>query len=121
MHEFSIADELLNQVLSVAAQNGAESVREVILEVGKLRLIIPDVMQNAWEGVTKDTIAEGSKLVMEEVEPLGKCNRCGREFSVEFDSYICPACEVADCEVVRGNDIILQSLVMDQDDEDKQD
>jgi hydrogenase nickel incorporation protein HypA/HybF len=117
MHEFSIADELLKQVLSVADQNGADVVGDVILEVGKARLIIPEVMLSAWEGVTRDTIAEGSRLILEEVDPAARCRRCGREFSVEIDNYLCPDCEIADCDLLRGNDIILKSVVLDQDDD----
>lgn len=110
MHEMSIAQELIEQICSVAHQNNMQRVNEVILEIGILRLVIPEVMQNAFTAVTKDTVAEGAMLTMIEIPAQAVCNQCQQYFEPALDDYLCPRCRRADVTITRGNDIVLKTL-----------
>ncbi|MCD6303549.1 MAG: hydrogenase maturation nickel metallochaperone HypA [Planctomycetes bacterium] len=110
MHEMSIAAEVLETVLAVAADNGADRVDEVQLSAGAMKLIVPEALDMAWQAVTEGTPAEGSRLVLTEVPIAARCNVCGRLFQPAIDNYLCPSCGQADVEITAGDDIILTSI-----------
>lgn len=110
MHEMSIAVELMSQLEAVAAANGMTTIEEVTISAGALRAIVPEALDMAFEALAMGTCAAGAKLVLEIVSPRGRCRTCGREFGVEIDNFTCPHCNLADVEVIAGNEIILASV-----------
>jgi Zn finger protein HypA/HybF involved in hydrogenase expression len=60
MHEMSIAASMLDVVLQAAEQAGATRVEAVEVEVGAMKLVVPEVLQVAWEAVRADTLADAS-------------------------------------------------------------
>ena len=115
MHEMSIADGRLAAVLAAAKGCGARRVRRVELDVGQMRLVVPDAMAMAWRVITEGTIAAGSELFVVEVPMTARCKECGRQFAPRIDDYLCPACGRADVDILAGDDIILKSVVCDAD------
>lgn len=113
MHEMSIADSVLSSVLAAAEGCGARRVERVELDVGQMRLVVPEALQMAWEVISEDTIAAGSELVVVEVPMQARCRECGRKFAPRIDDYLCPGCGQADVDILGGDDIILKSVVCD--------
>ncbi len=110
MHEMSIAVELLNQLEVIAAANGLTTIEEVSVSAGALRAIVPEALDMAFEAVAADTCAAGAKLALEVVAPCGRCRACYQEFGIEVDNFTCPHCNLADVELIAGNEIILASV-----------
>ena len=115
MHELSIAYELVKQVEEFATDHNAESIQEVIVEVGSLRQIMPEALQLGFDATSKETIVHGAKLKIIEIKPLVKCKICGKIFEPEIHNFICSNCNKAKIEIVQGNDIILKTIVFKQD------
>ena len=67
MHELSIMSNVLDIVVQHAQQNGAVKVTKIHLLIGELSDYIPEWMQNYFDFVSKDTIAENAQLVVEMV------------------------------------------------------
>jgi hydrogenase nickel incorporation protein HypA/HybF len=111
MHEMSIATQLLETVLAVAAENGAAGVEQVEVELGAMRLVVPEVLELAWQVAAEGTLAEGARLKMTDVPIQAKCRDCGRAFAAEIGNFLCPGCGQADVEIVAGDDIILKTVV----------
>ena len=111
MHEMSIADAALQAVLDAAARRRVVRVQEVLLDVGKVRLVVPEALELAWSVVSQGTIAEGSRLKIREVAIEAACRRCGRVYPADVDNYLCPGCGQADVEIIAGDDILLTSVV----------
>ena len=110
MHEMSIAMELLDTVLAVAAEHHAASVEEVVLQAGVMKLIVPEALEMAWTAATAGTVAEGSRLNLTEIPLKARCRRCACEFQPEIDRFACPGCGEADVDIIEGDDIILRSM-----------
>ena len=110
MHELSIAQALIEQILEVAQENNLEKVDEVVIETGVMKQVIPEVMQEAYAAVIVDTIAQGSTLQIVETSAQAKCQECKKEFEPEIDNYLCPDCQIANVEILKGNEIILKSV-----------
>ena len=110
MHEMSIAVELMGQLEAVAAANGMVRIEEVFVTAGALRAIVPEAFELAFAAVSGGTCAEGARLRLETVTPRARCRQCGGSFAVSIDMFICPDCNLADVELIEGNDIILTSV-----------
>jgi hydrogenase nickel incorporation protein HypA/HybF len=117
MHEMSIADGVLRAVLAAANEHGATRVERVELDVGQMRLVVPEALQMAWQVISDGTIAAGSELVADEVPMQARCRECGRQFAPRIDDYLCPGCGQADVDIIAGDDIILKSVVCEGNDD----
>ena len=111
MHEMSIATSLADSLLELARQQHAARIEAVELEVGALRLVVPEALQMAFTAVTAGTLAEGATLKLLEVPAVAECRQCAARFEPTIDNYLCPHCHEADVQIVAGNDIVLKSVV----------
>ena len=110
MHEMSIASTLIEQVLDIAKANQAVKVEKITLEAGQLKQIVDEMLITAWQSVTVDTIAEGSRLVIEKVKAEVACKVCEKQFAPDVDNFLCPDCGQADYDILKGNDLILAAI-----------
>ena len=110
MHELSIATALMEQVSDEAAMNQLTKVDQVELHTGFLRQVIPEMMQEAFREVIVGTIAEGATLIVKEISAEAKCNLCQKIFEPELACFVCPSCQKADVEILKGNEIILAAI-----------
>ncbi len=119
MHEFSVASQIVQKVLAEAEKRGAKKVTEVDLIVGKLTFLGLEQLRFAFEALTKDTIAEGAKLVIEEQEGAVKCPNCGYEggfkyeddplYHVPVPTLKCPKCGSV-VEITAGKECTIRSV-----------
>lgn len=114
MHEFSIADSLVEQIRDIAAEQGLPAIDRVELEVGEIRQVVPDIMQLAFRETARGTPAEAAELVIEEIEARAECRRCQTNFRPTTWDYSCPDCGVADAQMLAGNSLILKSIEASQ-------
>ena len=110
MHELSMAEGLIDHIILIANENKISRINEIIIHAGELRLIIPEVMQEAFRAVSEGTLAEKAVLIIEEVPAQARCNDCEKVFHPEINDFSCPECQKADVTIQKGNDIILTSI-----------
>ena len=121
MHEFSVTSQIVQNVLAEAEKRKAKKVTAVYLVVGKLTFLGLEQVQFAYEVLTKDTIMEGSKLIIDEQEGVVKCGQCGYEggFKYEDDALYhvlvptlkCPQCGNV-VNIVAGKECTIKSIKM---------
>ena len=70
MHEMSLLRGLMNQIETVARENGAQWVRVVRLKLGPLAHIEPDHLREHFERAARGTIAESTRLEIEATDEL---------------------------------------------------
>ena len=117
MHEMSIAEELVKQVVDVARENGGRSVGEVEVELGVFRQVVPEALEIAFAVVAEGTVAEGAVLKMTEKGIVGLCRVCQNRFEASLKTFQCPKCNEADVEIIEGDDIMLTSMAVEIDNE----
>jgi len=105
-----IATSIVEQAVAAARDAGAVAVEEIEVEIGRMRLVVPEALEVAFACASEGTIAEGAKLSIVDVPMLAECRSCGRQFTPEIDLYVCPGCGQADARIIAGNDMILKSL-----------
>jgi len=121
VHEFSITNQIVQNVLAEAEKRGAKKVTEVNLTIGKLTFLGLDQVRFAYEVLTKGTIAEGSKLVIEEQEGFVKCSNCGYQggfryeddplYHVPVPTLKCPKCS-STVNIATGKECTIRNIKM---------
>ena len=99
----------------------ARKVVEVDLAIGSLTFLNPEQVKFWYEVLTKDTIMEGSKLMIEESKGAVRCPKCGYKgnfkyvddpaFHVPMPTLQCPDCSGM-VEIVEGKDCVIKSVKM---------
>ena len=111
MHELSIADALLGIALRHADGRRIESVE---VKVGHLRQVVPDALLFAWTLVADGTAAQEAELIIEEIPAAGVCRGCGTQSEWDAFPLACRACGSIDVELVRGAELLVDALTMEE-------
>lgn len=116
-----MTSQIVRSVLEEADKRKAKKVIEVHLVIGKLTFLGLEQVRFAYEALTKGTIIEGSKLIIDEQEGVVKCSDCGYEggFKYEDDSMYhvpiptlkCPQCGNV-VNIVAGQECTIKSIKM---------
>lgn len=67
MHDFRIAEAILEGVLRKAKEHNARRISRIQLKVGILKMVTPLSLQNAFDMVSSGTVANQAKLDVEEI------------------------------------------------------
>jgi len=111
MHELAIAES----IVSVAARHARERpVARVNVRVGALRQVVPSALEFSFELVAAGTAVEGAELGLEHVPAEGCCRACGAESVMTGFPLSCPACGGLDVEVVAGEELLVDSLDLEE-------
>lgn len=114
MHEMSLVQALLEQVEILMREKSADRVSLIRVGVGEFSGVEPDLFRSAFELLVETTPLRGATLHMESVPLESRCARCGREFAIEKFCFQCPACASRDLKILRGEDLILDSVTLEQ-------
>jgi hydrogenase nickel incorporation protein HypA/HybF len=76
MHELALAEGIL-QLIELAARNqGFTKVRMVRLEIGRMSSVERDSIRFCFDAVTRNSIAAGATLEIEDTPGQGWCAKC---------------------------------------------
>ncbi len=113
MHEFSIVQSLLNQCEDNAKANNADKITKVVIKIGVLSGVEPDLLESAFETFKEGTVCSESELVINLQPVVVYCLECKETSELKKFEYICPKCGSANLEVKDGEDMYLMSLEME--------
>lgn len=114
MHELSVCLSLLQQVERIAREREAEVVDLIVLKLGPLSGIEPDLLRNAYPLAAAGTIASDAELQIGETDVVVCCRECGAESKVLPNCLICSACGDFRTTLVSGDEMILQRVELRQ-------
>ena len=110
MHELSLASAVIATVERHAA---GRRVTAVYLQVGYLRQVVPASLEFSFEHVARGTVVEGARLEQEAIPARLRCG-CGREWELDGIDFRCSACGAADAVVVSGEEFLVESIDVEQ-------
>jgi hydrogenase nickel incorporation protein HypA/HybF len=114
MHEFSLVRSLLQQVRQLAADHGGGAVRHVRLQLGPLSGFEPALLLSAWQQSRDDGGLSRAELEIESVPLEAVCQNCSGTFQPLQFRFVCPVCGSGDTNVVRGDGVVLESIVLEE-------
>ncbi len=103
MHEFSLAQSMLEVAVSEAQRVGAHHITRLKCRVGDLRQIDGQLLRDAFEVVREGTVCEGAELDVEKVRARAHCSRCERDFEVCDGDWVCAQCNGL-AQLLEGGD-----------------
>lgn len=122
MHELAIAQAIVD-----AAERHAEGrpVTVVRIRIGRLRQVVPESLSFYFGLAAKLTAScEGAALEWERVDSRLRCGACGEEWDPAPPSahdeaeliirFRCPSCESSDHSVVSGDELIVDSIDVEE-------
>jgi hydrogenase nickel incorporation protein HypA/HybF len=102
MHELSIA----GAIAAIAREHaGDRPLAAVRVQVGHLRQVVPSALAFAFE-----LLEPGVELEIVEVPAAGRCRACGADTPLPVFPLTCAACGDLDVEIVRGEELLIESL-----------
>lgn len=112
LHELSLCDDLLSQVIAIAAQHQAESVESITVNIGELSGIEPSLLDTAFSLLKAGTVAERAELIIQQSPVLVSCPQCNTQAEVAANRLLCPTCGSADTLLISGDEMILASVAL---------
>ena len=114
MHEQSLACALLKQVDELRASFHASPMRRVKLTVGEFSGVDSRLLQSAFDRATDGTPLAGVDLSICSVPLMARCGNCVVEFRVHGFRFICPACGATEIDIIRGEELMLESVTFEE-------
>ncbi len=97
MHEFPLTNSVNNAVLRLCDNFGWDKVRRILIKVGGMRKINPELMSCIFAIVSRGTATEG-----------------GRKSSREDLDLKCPLCGSTEIEIISGLELSIEALEVEK-------
>ena len=111
MHEVGIISAMLKTIEGVMEEENLTKVEKIVLRVGELSGVLPHYMRECFPAAVYKTRFQDTKLELEIVEGIARCNRCGLEFNGLKYDLTCPTCgNRDDFERLSGDELIIQEI-----------
>jgi hydrogenase nickel incorporation protein HypA/HybF len=106
MHELAITQEIVD----IACERAADArVTRIVIEIGKLSMVLPDAVRFCFEACTAETAANGAVLEIIETPGRGRCRKCQGEVVMEAVLSRC-ACGSTDLDWLSGEELKIKEM-----------
>jgi len=113
MHEYSIVQSLLDSCDKNAQENNATKVTKVVVKIGVMSGVEPDLLQTAFDTFKEKTVCEEAEFIINMQKVLVLCLDCNSENELQKLQYLCPKCESSNLQILDGEDMYLMQLELD--------
>jgi hydrogenase nickel incorporation protein HypA/HybF len=108
VHELSLCQAIAGMVKPYADGRHIDVIR---VKVGALRQVVPESLSFCWTLVRDYADMPDAELELEFIAAEVACRSCGQQCTITSQwSLLCPHCESADVEVLRGDEFLVASL-----------
>lgn len=101
MHELAIVQQVVDLVVERSEQR---PVLRLVLEIGRLSLVLPDAVRFCFDLATSGTVLEGAVLEIVTADGRARCRACRRELVVDRPVARC-SCGRFDLEWLAGTSV----------------
>ncbi|MFM7675168.1 MAG: hydrogenase maturation nickel metallochaperone HypA [Synechococcus sp.] len=112
MHELSLLAALRELVEEQVRRQGGGRVCAITLRIGAMAGVEPDALRFAHGVVMEGSVAEGSRLEIEDVPLEWHCTPCGRPF--RRGEPTCPRCGALSAVLLRGRELELAAIELEE-------
>lgn len=113
MHELPITESILGVVLKHAHANKVTKVTAIHLRIGKLSDLEDEWIQRYFDYISKGSVAEGARLVIERSPVMVQCNACRESFELDvqnMENSACPACGEKGITLLSGREYYIKEM-----------
>jgi len=110
VHELSLVASAFEVLEEKAREHGASRVTRVVLRVGVMSGVVPELLESAFDIYKKGTIAGSARLEIVLVPVKLRCSGCGGETVREDTDFSCAGCGSHRIEIVEGRDLFVETI-----------
>jgi len=110
MHELAIARSMVSLLDKEVSCPEVGRVRNIYLEVGILRYIVPEILETCFKNIPKNEKLNGARIVIETVPVRIICSECGFETEVTANEFICGRCSGREVEMRSGKEFNIRGI-----------
>lgn len=110
LYEFSLTHSVNDAVQNLCRRSGWRKVRRILLKIGGMRKVNPELMSFIFAALSKDTPAEGAILSVMMLPVTVRCFSCGRTGTREDSEFMCPSCGSRNVELISGLELAIEVL-----------
>ena len=102
---------MLKTIESIMEKQHLTRVKKIVLQVGELSGVVPRYMEVCFPTAVSNTRFQDTKLELDIIPGLVKCNRCKLEFNGLKHNLTCPACSNGhDLQQLSGTDLMIKEI-----------
>ena len=128
MHEWAMAEAIINSASEIAEKEGLREITEVTIKIGELQQIEPGILQFALSQL-RTPYFKKTVFLMKTEKARFKCRMCGHRWVFNANSLAkneseaihfvpeiahtfikCPKCGSSDFETEKGRGVVLQTI-----------
>lgn len=114
MHELGVVFHIAKSVEKIAAENEAERISSVTLEIGEVSTIIPEYLTDAWNwNCKKNILLTDCELKIEVIPAVTFCEDCENTYPTVPQGKICPHCGSEHTYLVTGNEVNIKEITVE--------
>lgn len=113
MHELQVTESILNIALKHSPADKVKKIIAIHLTIGELSELEDEWLQHYFDYLSKGTLAQGAKLVIERSPIRMECNACNHPFQIKRDGIKhieCPQCHHHQCTLISGREYHIKHL-----------
>jgi len=107
MHELSVCQALMGQLDALAREQAAQRVLNVVIGVGPLSGVEPQLLVQAFPIAAAGSVAEGASLTIEQRAIRVHCSECGRDSDAAANRLLCGYCGNWRTQLLSGDELML--------------
>ena len=111
MHEFSLAQNILEIVEETLKKNEVNHASELQLEVGTLSGVEIPALEMALESLKPNSVIETTDIKLIITKAKAVCRKCREEFFPEDLLSSCPKCSSYAPDIISGKELLVKSIV----------
>ncbi len=114
MHELSIMQGLHERVTEIAAAHKARRVARVVVDLGVLSNVVPDLLREAFLAFREaDPLLADAEFQIRRIPLRIRCRSCRAETEPDGYRIRCGACGGVGVEVIRGEELLLRDVELE--------
>jgi hydrogenase nickel incorporation protein HypA/HybF len=110
MHELSVCQAMLAQVETIARRENASRVERIVIRIGPLSGVVPELLQQAFTIARAGSVAANAELQTELQQVRVRCQQCGAECDATPNRLICCECGDFRTQLISGDELLLASV-----------
>jgi hydrogenase nickel incorporation protein HypA/HybF len=113
MHELPVTERILALALKYASGQNVTRIVRIHLRINGLSDLEGEWLQNYFDYVSKNTIAENARLVIEQMPIVARCGSCEYTFEVaqeQLNDFCCPKCQAGHCTLISQREYFVENM-----------
>lgn len=110
MHELGLLSAMVKTIEGIAQEERLERVEKIVLQVGELSGVVPAYLESCYPAAVYKTFMEDTKLELEVIPGIARCERCGRQFNAVAEDLKCPDCGGERLTACSGTELMIKEI-----------